>query len=125
MPAALVAVHRFEHVVFLPVWLGTERLPRGRVECWTINAPTAVRQVLPIQLAVIGIHRSFQRANRVETLHELISVWSSNRRIGKANASGVSAFEEFALLADLRLRRILGRAVSRGRHAQNPVLCIT
>src|SRR5690349_2003909 len=122
MPAALVAVHRFEHVVLLPVWFGTERFPRRRVECWTIDSPTAVRQVLPIQFTVIGIHRSFQRADRVKALHELISVWSSDRRIRKTNTRRVGAFEKFALLADLRLRSVLGSAVSRGGHAQYTVL---
>src|SRR5690349_14659418 len=125
MPAALVAVHRFEHVVLLPVWFGTERFPRRRVECWTIDSPTAVRQVLPIQFTVIGIHRSFQRADRVKALHELIAVWSRDRGIGETHASRVSAFEIFALLTDLRLRRVRGRAVGCRSHAQDPVLWVT
>src|SRR4029078_5161729 len=95
------------------------------IECWTIDAPAAVRQIFPIELAVVEINRRLQRDDRVEALQELIAIWSCNRRVREANASGVSTFQVLALMTDLRLGGVSGSAVSRRRHAEDPVVRVT
>src|ERR1043165_4875365 len=87
------------------VWLRTERFPRGGVECWSIDAPAAVRQVFIIQLAVVRIHRRLQWGDRVEALDDLSAARTRSGSVSEANASRVSAFKIFSLMTDLGLRR--------------------
>src|SRR5690242_21169969 len=119
MPAGLTAVRSLEDVVFLPIRFGAERFPRRRVECWTIDAPAAVWQILIIQLAVIRIHRRLQRTNRVKALHDLIAARSVNRFVSEANARSVCAFEIFALLTDLSLSGGRAWSIGHGSHPQD------
>src|SRR6185369_12077854 len=121
VPTGLAAVAGFENVVFFPIRFRAESLPRRRVERWPVNTPAAVRQVLKIQLAVVGIHRRLQRTDRVEALHDLIAVGPGSRRVSEANASGISAFQKLALLTNLSLRRVRSSAVGRRRHAQKAI----
>src|SRR5688500_20277538 len=117
MPTGLTPIRRLEHIVFFPIRFRTERLPRGRVKCWPLNAPAAVWQVLEIELAVVKVHRRLQRTDAVEALHELIAAGTGNRIVSETNSSRICALEILALMTDLRLPRKIGRASCRGTAA--------
>src|SRR5688572_31707275 len=88
MPTGLTPIRRLEHIVFFPIRFRTERLPRGRVKCWPLNAPAAVWQVLEIELAVVKVHRRLQRTDAVEALHELIAAGTGkDRKSTRLNSS--------------------------------------
>src|SRR6266508_1800147 len=84
-------------------------------------APTAIRQILEIQFAVVGIPWRLQRANRVEALNELIPAGSVRRHINKANPCRVCALEIFTLMANLSLMSIGSGPVRGRRHAQQTI----
>src|SRR6267378_1068132 len=121
MPACLAAIAELEYIVLLPIRFRTECLPRGAVKRWSTNAPATVRQVLEIQFAVIRIHRRLQGSAGVKALYELIARWPRHRIVDKANASSVSAFQVFALVADLRLSGIRPIAIRGGNHTQDAI----
>src|SRR5258705_12467393 len=105
MPSRLTALGDIKDVVLLPVRFRTKGLPSGPIERRFLNTPTAVRQILKIQLTVIQIHRSLERADSVETFHHLIAAWSGQGTISKANACGIRPLQIFALMAYLSLIR--------------------
>ena len=56
MPARNAAAARVKDVVLFPIRFRTESSPGGRIQRGSGTSPTAIRQILEIQLAVIGIH---------------------------------------------------------------------
>src|ERR1051325_11118466 len=98
MPAGLAAVGCLKDIVFFPVGFRAKRFPGGSVECWTIDPPTTVWQILIIQLAVVEIHRRFQWADRVKALDNLIATGPYHGVVSETNASGISAFQVFTLM---------------------------
>ena len=73
MPSSLAATHVLKDIVFLPIRLWAESLPSGCIKCWSIDSPAAIGEILKIQLAVVEIHCSLQRANGVKALDNLIA----------------------------------------------------
>src|SRR4029079_3307744 len=74
-----------------------------------------------IQLAVVRIHRRFQRTDCVKALNQLVTARTFGRQINEANAGSIGALKVFALMADLRLTRIGASAIRRGSHAHQAI----
>src|SRR5207237_9699812 len=83
MPAGDASIAGVKDVVFLPIRLGTKGPPRSRKQSRPNAAPTAIRQILEIEFAVVGIHRRLQRTDGVETLYELVHGWHIRRYVEK------------------------------------------
>src|SRR5258705_5251437 len=124
VPARFAATAGIEYVVLFPVRLRTESFPGSDKQRRSVEAPTPIGQIFEIQLAVIRIHRRFQRANRVEALYELVPTGPVNRQINKSNASRVSTVEVFALVANLSLLRIRPSPIGRGHHPYQTITAV-
>src|SRR5882724_3172942 len=72
MPTGNASTARVKDVIFFPVRFRTEGPPGSCKQSRSSVAPASIRQILEIQLAVVGIHWRLQRANRVEALYKLI-----------------------------------------------------
>src|SRR5882724_1927035 len=101
MPPCVTAAGVVRDIIRLPIRLGAECSPGSHKQGGSVVAPAAVGQILEIQLAIVGVHWSFQGADRVEALYELIAAGPLNRCINKANTRGISAIQVFALMANL------------------------
>ena len=120
VPAGLAAEDFGGLVVRLP-GLDAHRLPGDRVQPRLLAAPAAIGEVLPVDLAELGIEVMPQRACGIESLDHGVATGAAGRLVAEAHARGVGAVECLALVADLRLHRAGGRAVGARRQAQHPV----
>src|SRR6266404_6739337 len=106
MPPGNTSTAGVKDIIFFPIGFRTEGPPGSCIQRRASDAPAPIRQILEIQLAVVRIHRRFQRANRVEALYELIPAGPVCRHINKANPSAIGALQVLALVANLGLLSI-------------------
>ena len=120
MPAVQAAVLAVRRADGDPVRRRAVRLPRRVADALRV-APAAVREVLEVDLAVVGVERPAQGTDRVEALDRLVARRPGERRVAEADVRRVCALAELPLLADLRLGGAGVGAVGRGRHPQDAV----